>query len=266
MEPIVSSEWLHDNLNNPELIILDASQHNTITNYDDLKISKARFFDLQTDFREQDSTFPNTLPTPKQFEKGCQKLGITNNSLIVVYDNKGIYTSPRVWWLFKIMGHKNVSVLNGGLPNWIEHKFPTEENTTDTYNKGNFKANFKPEMVKDFKYILNNTTNQSSLLIDARSYGRFQGIAPEPRADLRNGHIPNSINLPYTEVLSNGVFKSKSELIAIFKNLKIESKPLTFSCGSGITACIILLACELISSNQKSVYDGSWTEWAQLTD
>ena len=262
----VSAKWLYNNLNNPDLIILDASQKETINNttsqFQDVQIKNARFFDIKNSFSEKESELPNTLLSAKKFEQECRKLGINKNSKIVVYDNLGIYTSPRVWWMFKTMGHKNIAVLNGGLPTWIANGFEVVPINKTAYKLGDFKATFNNNLVKDIDFIKTNLTTKNALVIDARSEGRFNGTAPDPRPNLKSGHIPNSINLPYAKVLKNGKFKSKKVLKSIFNDLQINDKPLIFTCGSGITACIIMLASELVTNNQKAVYDGSWTEWA----
>ncbi|MGB5227220.1 MAG: sulfurtransferase [Eudoraea sp.] len=263
-EPIVSSIWLYNNLEDPDLIVLDASPKIGKTDFKNIGIKGARKFDLQNEFSDTSSELPNTLPSPKQFENSCKKLGITNSSKIVVYDNLGIYISPRVWWMFKVMGHQNIAVLNGGLPEWIRRGYETLQHKQNNIKPGNFEAKFRPEMVKYYDFVLSNVSSQESILIDARSPGRFKGIAPEPREGLPSGHIPASLNLPYTEVLEHGKYKSKEALEAIFNKLDVNEKPLVFSCGSGVTACIILLASEFVLKNDKSVYDGSWTEWAQI--
>lgn len=263
---IVSVKWLHKNLNDPDLIILDASQTKTINNttskFQGLQIKNARFFDIKNSFSKNDTDLPNMLQDPTDFEQACRKLGINKSSKIVVYDNLGIYTSPRVWWLFKTMGHTNIAILNGGLPAWNQEGFELEPITKSTYKLGDFEAIFHPALVKDIEAIKTNLTTKINLVIDARSEGRFNGTAPDPRPDLKSGHIPNSINLPYTAVLENGKFKQKETLKTIFSNLQIDDNPLIFTCGSGITACILMLASELVSNNPKAVYDGSWTEWA----
>jgi thiosulfate/3-mercaptopyruvate sulfurtransferase len=260
-KPIVSSQWLFENLNNPNLIILDASQK-AITSDNEIKnrlqIAGSRFFDLKNNFSDSSSDLPNTLPNTAQFELESQKLGINSSSIIVVYDNLGIYSSPRVWWMFKTMGHQNIFVLNGGLPDWIKNDFPTEEKQPQQLELGNFKAHLNSENVKDFNFIKANLNNSNQIIIDARSSGRFNGTAPEPRAGLRSGSIPNSFNIPFGDVLKNGKYKSKDELKAIFSEINPEKKALIYSCGSGLTACIILLP------NSTSVYDGSWTEWAEI--
>lgn len=265
-EPIVSVAWLHTNLKDPNLIILDASLKENLSNLktglENIHIKDARFFDIKHTFSDTVNPLPNTLPSPKQFEIEAQKLGINNNSTIVVYDNLGIYSSPRAWWLFKIMGCQNVAVLDGGLPEWIKEGHPVEEiSENPIYDVGNFEAKFIPELVKSKEQILENIQTKDAILIDARAENRFQGIGDEPRPGLRSGHIPGSINIPYTQLLQNGIFLPKEALVKI---LKINDNPLIFTCGSGVTACINLIAYELIDKNPKSVYDGSWTEWGQL--
>ncbi|MGB5205912.1 MAG: sulfurtransferase [Eudoraea sp.] len=263
-EPLVSSSLLNNNLEDPDLIVLDASPKTEKPDFENIGIKGARHFDLKYEFSDTASELPNTLPSPKQFENSCRKLGINNSSKIVVYDNLGIYISPRVWWMFKVMGHQNIAVLNGGLPEWISQGYETVQQKENNIKPGDFESKFQPEMVKDYDFVLSNVISQASVLIDARSPGRFNGIAPEPREGLPSGNIPASLNLPYTEVLEQGKYKSKKALKAIFNKLDINEKPLVFSCGSGVTACIILLASEFVLMNDKSVYDGSWTEWAQI--
>lgn len=266
-EPIVSVEWLKSNLNDPDLILLDASQNDNkagkTSDLNGLQIPNAITFDLKKNFSCQSSSFPNMLPDPDVFEKASRKLGINYSSKIVVYDNLGVYFSPRVWWMFKTMGHLEIAVLDGGLPDWMEKGYETETKTNRTPKTGNFRSSFNPKLVKNFETIKENTRTEEFILIDARSSGRFLGQASEPRKGLKSGNIPNSINLPFDQVLNHGNFKSKKELKLIFDQLKIEDKPITFSCGSGVTACIVLLASELVCSNEKAIYDGSWTEWIQ---
>ncbi|MFK7954275.1 MAG: sulfurtransferase, partial [Ekhidna sp.] len=264
----VSSKWLSENLEDPDLIILDASEKSNVSNlkseFPDLQIPKARYFDTKNSFTDKENSIPNMLPSPTLFQEGCRKLGIEKKSKIVVYDNLGIYNSPRVWWMFKLMGHKSVAVLNGGLPDWIKNKYKTEPIESIEYEQGDFISHFQPNLVKDASVILNNIHSHNFIVLDARSSGRFHATAPEPRADLKRGHIPDSINLPFTEVLTDGKLIPKKELEQRLSKLELKNKPLAFTCGSGITACIILLALETINNNPKSLYDGSWSEWGQL--
>ena len=264
---LVSSQWLHKHQDDPKLIILDAHLPSNVTKIDseieDLQIKNARLFDIKNKFSDEYNSLPNTIPSKKDFETSGRSLGINKDSIIVVYDQIGIYTSPRVWWMFKAMGHQKVYILNGGLPDWIDEGFETENKQTRNYPLGNFKALFNRKNVKNWKQVLENLKTHSFTVIDARSSGRFKGIQPEPREGLRSGCIPNSKNLPFTEVIKDGKFKSVEDLKNIFNQLKVEDKDLVFSCGSGITACIILVASELISENNTAVYDGSWTDWGQ---
>ncbi len=268
MKNIVSSQWLVDQLVNPDLIILDASPVSTksglITEYPNIQIKGAVKFDIKKDFTDKKSGLPNMLPSASDFEKGCQTLGITNQSLIVVYDNLGIYTSPRVWWMFKTMGFDTIAVLDGGLPAWVASGFPTEKIKSQIPKtiKRTFKTNYRNHLVVDKDFIKKNITTKTHLLIDARSTGRFFGTQPDPREGLPSGSIPNSVNLPYTEVLSGGKIKSKTELKTLFSKFEDIDKPLIFTCGSGITACIVMLAAEQVLDIPKAIYDGSWTEWA----
>lgn len=267
--PLVSSDWLLKNLSDPDLIILDASQQDNkvglTSNTGNVQIIGARIFDIKHSFSATNSPFPNTLLEPEEFQEKCRELGIHNSSKIVIYDNLGVYTGPRVWWMFKIMGFDNIAVLDGGLPDWIANGYKVQEFVQTTFKHGNFKAIFDSNKVRDFEFLTENIALKSSLVIDARSADRFNGITPEPRKGLRGGNIPNSINIPFTEVLENGKFKTPDKLVKLFKRFEIENHPLVFSCGSGITACIILLAADLVLHNKKALYDGSWTEWAQLS-
>jgi thiosulfate/3-mercaptopyruvate sulfurtransferase len=255
--PIVSVTWLHDQLKDPELIILDTILEMPL---EDIQIKGARTFDLKNKFNDNNSPLPNTVPSPETFARNCRKLGINNNSKIVVYNATILYSSPRAWWLFKVMGHKNVRILDGGLPDWIKEGYPTEKKQERSYQKGDFTANFQALLFKTKEQVSENIQSKEAVLVDARSTDRFHGLTVEPRAGLRSGHIPGSINVPYTQVLKDGKFLPTEELKKI---LPSQDKSLVFSCGSGLTACINLIAYELILDTPKAIYDGSWTEWGQ---
>ncbi|WP_016990762.1 sulfurtransferase [Flavobacterium sp. ACAM 123] len=255
--PIVSVAWLHKHLQDPDLIILDAILEMPT---EDVQIKGTRTFDIKNKFSDSNSALPNTVPSPEAFAAACRKIGIYNGSKIVVYDAKGIYSSPRAWWLFKVMGHENVLVLDGGLPAWIKEGYATEKRQEQLYEEGDFTANFQPQLFKTKEQVLENTQTKEALLVDARSTDRFLAETEEPRAGLRSGHIPGSINIPYTKLLKDGKFLPKEKLKEI---LTVPEKPLIFTCGSGVTACINMIAYELVSDNSKAIYDGSWTEWGQ---
>lgn len=265
MTSLVSAQWLFEHFNNPDLVILDCSpatnKSNLIPEFTSIKIKGAKIFDTENVFVDSNNKVPNMFPSEEKFTSECQKLGINSTSIIVVYDNLGIYMSPRVWWMFKTMGHKNIAVLDGGLSAWKKLEYSTEKYQQALSIKGNFIASYQKQHVYNATFLLNNIKTQTCQVIDARSTGRFLGELPEPRENMQSGHIPNAKNIPHASVLENGFMKPKEELKIIFNEVLELQKPLIFSCGSGVTACIILLASELISATPKSLYDGSWVEW-----
>ncbi|MEE9407448.1 MAG: sulfurtransferase [Polaribacter sp.] len=268
-KPLVSVNWLHNNLNNDNLIVLDCTipkvTANSIITEGKSQIKGAVFFDIKNVFSDKKALFPNTVLTPNEFEINAQELGIYEDSLLVCYDDLGIYSSPRVWWMFQLMGFKNIAVLDGGLPEWKGNNYPIEKPKIHQPKKGSFKVDYQPRKLKFTKDVLNSIENKTILIADARSNGRFIGIAPEPRNDLKSGHIPNSVSLPFTAILENGKMKSDEELKNIFKDFN-NKKEIIFTCGSGITASILALGAEISGLRNVAVYDGSWTEWGSSTN
>ncbi|RXG31914.1 sulfurtransferase [Leeuwenhoekiella marinoflava] len=267
VKEIVSAAWLHAHLDDENLIILDASLAQTATGKSAAgsseTIPNARYFDLKQVFSDASSAFPNTLPVPAVFEEEVRKLGIDADSMLVIFDAMGVYSSPRVWWLFQCMGHQNSAVLDGGLPEWKQQGFAVASEHIKHWEVGDFKAKYNPELLATYEEVLANTLDKSFTVVDARSAGRFNGTTPEPRKHLKSGSIPNSINIPYETVLVDGKFKSKEVLQELFKQTT-DTENLVFSCGSGLTACIVMLAAIRAGKSSKRVYDGSWTEWAEL--
>ncbi|MGM5471284.1 sulfurtransferase [Flavobacteriaceae bacterium LMO-SS05] len=265
--PIVSATWLKKHLMTPNLVILDASIPK-VTSGDEttneVQIPSARFFDLKHKFSDVSAPFPTTIPSAEQFTKSAQELGIHKDSAIVIYDDKGIYSSPRAWWLFKAFGHDNVAVLNGGLPAWEKVNYEVEHKQHYKGERGDFEARYRPELMKFFEEVKKESEDPNHLIIDARSEGRFKGIIAEPRAGLRSGTIPNSVNIPFEDLFIDQHFKDKEELEAIFNRIAKQDDQITFSCGSGITACVLALGAEMAGYKNISVYDGSWTEWGSL--
>ncbi|WP_299016992.1 sulfurtransferase [uncultured Polaribacter sp.] len=263
-KPIITVNWLNNNLDNPDLIILDCTiakvRDKAKDNNNKRQIKNARFFDLKQVFSEKSAPFPNTVLSPEKFQEKAQELGITKKATIICYDTFGIYSAPRVWWMFQLMGFTNCAVLDGGFPEWNRNNYPTEIPSIKTYPKGDFQVNYQPEKLKFTKQVLQAIENKEILIADARSKGRFYGTAPEPRNDLKSGHIPNSVSLPFTEVLKDGKLKSEKELATIFKDYNTK-KEIIFTCGSGITASILALSATIAGIKNTSVYDGSWTEW-----
>lgn len=266
--PLVSVEWLYSNLGASNLVVLDATipkvtGGNFAMNM--VQISSARFLDLKNKFSEVSAPFPTTFPSAERFTKSAQELGINQDSVIVVYDDIGIYSSPRAWWLFKAFGHNNVAVLDGGFPSWKKANYDVENKLGYSGKLGNFKAKYRPGLMKFFEDIKKESQDEHSLIVDARSEARFRGLVPEPREGLRSGTIPNSVNIPHDDLLNDDQqFKNIEVLRTIFKKFAEQEKHLTFSCGSGITACMLALGAEMAGYQNLSVYDGSWTEWGSL--
>ncbi len=265
---IVSIDWLNDNLENSNLVILDATMkkkpNGELIPTPTHKISGAKIFNFDTEICDQNTDLPHMLPTPSEFQQSVRKLGISTDSIIVVYDAMGIFSSPRAWWMFKIMGHKDIYVLNGGLPKWVEAGLATTEeySCTPENELGNFESKFNTSMVKSSKDLLLAVDNNDIQIIDARSFDRFNGIEPEPRVGLKGGHIPKSKCIPFTEIISEGFFKTKKELMNTFEpTIESNIKELIFSCGSGVTASILALGADECGYTNIAVYDGSWSEW-----
>jgi len=271
LSSIVSCEWLKEHLNHKDLIVLNATIPKVTVKgeqklSDKRRIPTSRFFDIKGNFSDSEAPFPNTMLSPDNFEKEAQTLGVNQDSCLVIYDDHGIYSSPRAWFMFKSMGFENVAVLNGGLPLWKEKGYTTEETTQTEVSKGNFKSHPVPKTFLNSEDILNIVGSEEQQILDARSEARFFGKAPEPRKGVRSGHIPNSKSLPYSTLLSEFELKSKSELKTLYKELNNKNNPMVFSCGTGITACVLALGAEILGYEDYAVYDGSWTEWGSILD
>ena len=264
-KPLVSSDWLNAHLDLKQLIVLDCTipkvSLNTFVSEEKTQIKGAVYFDIKNSFSDNKSAFPNTVLSPEVFEERAQKIGIHQDTIVVCYDALGTYSSPRVWWMFQLMGFKNVVVLDGGLPAWKASGFPIESMRVNKLQRGNFKAIYQPRKLKYTADVFESIDNKEVLIVDARSNGRYNGTAPEPRKDLKSGHIPSSVNLPFIDIQNNGKMKTETELITIFNSFK-NKKEIIFTCGSGITAAILALGAAIVKLDNVAVYDGSWTEWA----
>lgn len=263
--PLVAVEWLHGNRNNPDLIILDASIKNPIAKQEQQGekgfIPDSVFFDLENNFSDLSSPLPHMMPTVEKFSTEARKLGINNKSIIVVYDDAGIYSSARVWWMFRSMGHEQVYVLNGGLPEWRNAGYEVSPGHKLPKGAGDFTARFNADYFSDKSAVLKAINDPDKRIIDARSAERFTGMADEPRPGLRKGHIPNSINIPFQSLLKDNKLLHSESVEKIFEKTATKDKHLIFSCGSGVTACVDALAATVAGYPLISVYDGSWSEW-----
>ncbi|PQJ23307.1 sulfurtransferase [Tenacibaculum sp. SG-28] len=267
-KPLVDAEFLRQNIDASNLIVLKAVLQKvgtSDTNHKESYIPNSRIFDVKNVFSNNNAPFPNTIPSSIQFQREVQKLGINQDSCIIVYENDGIYASPRVWWMFQVFGFKNIAVLDGGFLAWQKLFFPEVSTLINSYLKGNFKISIDSNKISNTNNVLE-AIKKGKNILDARAEGRFNATIPEPRPGLRGGHIPTSINLPYTELLVNGKMKTEVELQTLFSNYSSPSEPVIFSCGSGITACILALGASVVGIENYSVYDGSWTEWASNKD
>jgi thiosulfate/3-mercaptopyruvate sulfurtransferase len=268
MSDIVSAEWLKQNLD--KVRVLDASwympadKRDTKAEFETAHISGAVFYDIDA-LSDPSNPLPHMLPPSDQFGRDASALGIGDGDMVVVYDTSGLFSAARVWFAFKAMGHDKIAVLDGGLPAWKVAGGALESGASKP-KPAHFTARFDPELVRDFagvKSALGNTQ-----ILDARSAPRFEGAEPEPRPGLKSGHMPGAANLPYRAVLTaEGKLKDDASLQKLFSEKGVDLRaPIITSCGSGVTAAIVMLALEKLGARQVAVYDGSWSEWGGRDD
>lgn len=270
MSALINVNELKELMGQPNLKVLDASITFQIPSESEKIIDKwipgALRFDYDNDFCLHDSPLPHMMPKESCFNESAKQLGLNNDDLIVVYDNSGTLAAPRAWWMFKAMGHENVRILNGGLPAWIDAGFDVCEQISTPRTLGDFSGVLSKSAFLNAASVLDHVNNRSANIIDARSKARFLGQVPEPREGLRSGHIPMSLCLPFQDLIENNQIKSPEALTSIVASLSLDTEKTTiFSCGSGVTACIVLLAAYESGYQNLSVYDGSWTEWGADT-
>jgi len=270
--PLVGVAWLRARLDDPSLVLLDASWHlptagrDGATEFLDAHIPGARHFDFDRRIRDPQSPLPHMLPEPDLFEREVRALGVRRDSLIVCYDAVGVSASPRVWWMFRAMGHDAVAVLDGGLPAWRVAGGGVVAGPATPAAPGDFVARLQPARIAGFDRVREALANPQVRVIDARSAGRFAGRDPEPRSGLRGGHMPGAVNLPFGELLDGPRFRAPSELASRVAAAAGSAGSLVCTCGSGVTACIVALAAEVAGIGDVAVYDGSWTEWGGRAD
>lgn len=280
---IVTTDWLNCRLDDSSVRIVDASWHmpnakrEPDVDFKRERVTGARFFDLEA-IADTSSQYPHMLPSAAAFAATCDALDISNETHVVLYDTTGMFSAPRVWWMFRAFGHPRVSVLNGGFPAWsaegrpILRGDPTDEDLISAPGKAaqnlpkttKYCAKLNEELVRSAKQVEANISSQDSVVIDARSPGRFTGELPEPREGIPSGHIPGSRNIPFADVLTvDGRYREPAELQKVFEDAGVDTeKPLVFTCGTGVTACVVALAAEQLKRPPAvSIYDGSWMEW-----
>ncbi len=271
-QTLVSTQWLADHLDSPDIRVIDASWYlpqagrDPKAEYNAAHIPGARFFDID-EIADTRSDLPHMAPPPEKFVSRCRAMGIGDGHQVVVYDGAGLLSAARVWWLFRLMGKTDVAVLDGGFPKWQAEGRPVEDMPPILRDR-HMTVSRNARLVRDVTQVARASKLGEAQIVDARSAGRFRGEEPEPREGLRSGHIPGSLNLPYTELLNDdGTMKPVEALRSAFEAAGVDlSKPVITTCGSGVTAAILSLALERLGHRDHALYDGSWAEWGMYND
>ena len=270
--PFVTAPWLNERLGAPDIVVVDASWYLPVMNRDREAeyraghIPGAVRFDIDA-VRDMNSSLPHMLPSPEAFAAQVGAMGIGDGMTIVVYDGAGLFTAPRVAWMFRIFGARDVAILEGGLPAWKEAGFPIEEGEPRPRARRTFTARFDRGAVADARDVERALQSGAAQVVDARSGPRFRGEEAEPRPGVRPGHMPGAQNLHYAELVENGRLKAPEAIQAALDRAGIAAdRPVITTCGSGVTAAIVSLALESVGRPVKALYDGSWAEWGTRED
>jgi thiosulfate/3-mercaptopyruvate sulfurtransferase len=269
MNPLVPTSWLASRLDDPRTVVLDATLPpvgvtppvDTFARYVASHISGAIFFDIEA-LSDRSTPLPHMMPTAEAFSLDMSALGIDDRMTICIYEQEGVFSAPRAWWMLRTFGARDVSILDGGLRAWVEAGLPTSSGPVHRA-PANFHATLDREAIRDFPQMQQLIAGRGQIL-DARSAGRFTGAAPEPRSGISSGHMPGATSIPYAELVEDGRLKSVEQLHKVFEARDVELKqPITTTCGSGVTAAVIALGLEIAGADRVSLYDGSWAEYAQ---
>ena len=269
MHDLVSTEWLAGALGAPDLMVFDATKYlpnepfDGLTKYREAHIPGARFFDIDV-VADPDTALPHMAPTAGRFARLMGEMGISNTTRVIFYDQKGLQSSARGWWLMKLFGHEKAAVLDGGLPKWLAEGRATESGDAKSAAPTSYTPDFRADLVKGIGDVKRIIASGNALILDARAKGRFDGSAPEPRPGLPSGHMPGAKSVPFNELLNaDFTMKDAATLRARFAAAGADGiKPIVTSCGTGVTACILALGLRQAGLGDAAIYDGSWTEWA----
>lgn len=273
MTPLVTSDWLAGELGKPDLVVFDASFYlpaeakDGRAEYRRAHIPGARYFDIN-EVADPDTDLPHMVPSQGRFARLVGEMGVSNAHRVVFYDQKGIFSAPRGWWLFRLFGHDQVAVLDGGLPRWLTEGRGVEAGDAATPQPAAFRPSFRSHLLRGLGDMRRHAASGAELILDARSRERFDGSAPEPRPGLLSGHMPGSRSLPFSDLLTaDKTLKAPEQLRSIFAEVGVmEGKSSTCSCGSGVSATVLALGLAVAGLPEGAVYDGSWTEWASQPD
>ena len=274
-DALVSTKWLAEHLSSPNIRMVDATSYmpgqgkDGRAQYNEQHSPGAVYFDINY-IADETIPLPHMIPPPEKFASKVRKLGLGNGNKIVVYDaNGGFLAAARVWWMFRLYGHTDVCLLDGGLPKWLAEERPIED-TKPVQRDRHFTSRMNNTLVRSVEQVIANIETGKEQVIDARSSGRFKGEEPEPRPSAKVGHIPGSMSLPFNSLMNpkeHFTYRSADEIMAAVDKAGIDlTKPITASCGSGVTACVLAFGLYLIGHENAAVYDGSWSEWGDHPD
>lgn len=270
---LVTTQWLAEHINAPDVVVMDASWHLPTEDRDgkaeylEDHIPGALYFDID-DLSDADSGLPHMLPAPEKFASRMRRMGVGDGNRVIVYDTKGLFSAARAWWMFRVFGHDDVCVLDGGFAKWLAEGRATDFGEPRARQERHFTARLQSAMVRDKADILRLSNDHTRQIVDARSPGRFAGAEDEPRPGLRAGRIPGSQNVHYASLLNeDGTLKENTALEAAFTDAGVDlRKPIVTTCGSGVTAAILTLALQQTGHRDVVLYDGSWTDWGSDHD
>jgi thiosulfate/3-mercaptopyruvate sulfurtransferase len=272
-DTLVSTGWLAERLGEPGLLVFDATRYlpneplDAEAEFRAGRIPGALRFDVDA-VADPETELPHMVPTAGRFARALGALGVANDSFVVFYDQKGLFSAARGWWLMRLFGHDRTAVLDGGLPKWVAEGRALESGEPAQPAPAVFRPDFRATMLRGIGDVLANLESNRELMVDARAAGRFDGSEPEPRPGMRSGHIPGAVSLPYTELLqADQTMRAPPALRARFAKVGVDGRrPVVTSCGSGITACVLTLGMVRAGLPAGAVYDGSWSEWGGRPD